>query len=99
MISPALASSLPQTHLKGAPNGCSIDRDGAVAGGAGSAEGADVGSVGFRGDLETKIEGMMGFAFSFEDSAGAAKGVEGGTKVEEKRALMNVSREDFGVER
>ena len=53
----------------------------------------------FRGDLETKIEGMIRFAPSFEDSTGATEGVEGGTEVEETRALMNVSREDFGVGR
>ena len=58
-----------------------------------------MGSVGFRGDLETKIEGMMGFTFSFEDGVCAGKGVGGGAEVEEKGALMSVSREDFGVGR
>lgn len=99
MVSLTLASSLPQIHLESAPNGCPIDQDGAGASGVGSPEGVDVGSAVFRGDLETKIEGMMGFIFSFEDSACAAKGVEGGAEAEEKRALMNVSREDFGVAR
>lgn len=98
MISPNLASSFAQTQLESVPNGCPIDRDGAGAGGGGSPEGVDAGSVVFRGDLETKIEGMIGFAFSFEVDAGATKGVGGGADVEEKRALMNVSREDFGVE-
>ena len=99
MISLTLVSSLPQAHLESVPSGWPIDRDGAGADTAGSAEGVDMGSVGFRGDLDTKIEGMMGFAFSFEDGASAAKGVEGGARVEEKKVLMNVSREDFRVGR
>jgi hypothetical protein len=53
----------------------------------------------FRGVLETKIEGIIGLAVSFEDSGGAGDGAEGGAEVEETRALMNVSREDFGVGR
>lgn len=53
----------------------------------------------FRGVLETKIEGMIGVALSFGDGAGAAEGAEGGVEVEETRALMNASRDDFGVGR
>jgi hypothetical protein len=94
-----VASSLLPIHVESATNGCPSDLDGAGAGGAGSAGGAGVGSVALRGVLETKIEGIVGFALLFEDSAGAAEGVEGGAEVEETRALMNVSREDFGVER
>jgi hypothetical protein len=62
MISLALASTLPQTHAESATNGVPSDLDGAGAGGTGSAEGVGVGSVAFRGDLETKIEGMIGLA-------------------------------------
>ena len=98
-ISLTLASSLPQTHVESAPKGWLSDRGGTEAGGAGSAGGVGLGSVTFRGVLETKIEGIIEFGFSFEDSAGTAEGVEGGAEVEETRALMNVSREDFGVGR
>jgi hypothetical protein len=98
-ISLILASNLPQTHFESTTNGCPSDHDGAVGGGAGPAGGAGVGLPVFRGVLETKIEGIIGLAVSFEDSGGAGDGVEGGAEVEETRALMNVSREDFGVGR